>query len=439
MNLFTGRQARPQASINSLKWLWLVCWGKQQKTLSPQRQELFIWQTLYSPVCSLSLIMLMVVCTMSSFAQDISISAYKDSFSPTIRAIVPVSGSVSIVLTGKRNSTCDYKAGSMNLSFATKVKTTTNTPESYSVDLGGDLGIKTGDKTNLLSFFVGDPNFNASLKGSISGFATTTTEITSETPAIYLYNYSDFKDGSSYDIFDQLESDSFRFAINVKDSSGKIISTTGWQPIESDCTKCAFPDLTEVRDSSQALFNAVQNLCKPTTQIIVGDSGLFKQDNNISRAEFLKMVLAVQGTSQGTLESTNPCNDGGVPPFEDVSSVQWYCPVVDYAKERKYVHGDAKIGEEFGKKFRPNMGILRGESFKMIYNILIPNSIQSNTSTSNHEPWYQEFIDKLDKETKCLEKVFKTTDAYFPIVELTRGHAALLLDCVRTYRTTKGL
>ena len=25
MNLFTGRQARPQASINSLKWLWVVC------------------------------------------------------------------------------------------------------------------------------------------------------------------------------------------------------------------------------------------------------------------------------------------------------------------------------------------------------------------------------------------------------------------------------
>jgi len=25
MNLFTGRQARPQASINSLKWLWLAC------------------------------------------------------------------------------------------------------------------------------------------------------------------------------------------------------------------------------------------------------------------------------------------------------------------------------------------------------------------------------------------------------------------------------
>jgi len=25
MNFFTGRQARPQASINSLKWLWVVC------------------------------------------------------------------------------------------------------------------------------------------------------------------------------------------------------------------------------------------------------------------------------------------------------------------------------------------------------------------------------------------------------------------------------
>jgi len=25
MNLFTGRQARPQASINSLKWLWVAC------------------------------------------------------------------------------------------------------------------------------------------------------------------------------------------------------------------------------------------------------------------------------------------------------------------------------------------------------------------------------------------------------------------------------
>lgn len=81
-------------------------------------------------------------------------------------------------------------------------------------------------------------------------------------------------------------------------------------------------------------------------------AGLFKPDNNVTRAELVKIVLAATGVD---VSQVTP-----IPVFSDLEPGQWYLPYVAKAKELGIIQG-----YEDGT-FRPNSPVNRAEALKII-------------------------------------------------------------------------
>lgn len=90
--------------------------------------------------------------------------------------------------------------------------------------------------------------------------------------------------------------------------------------------------------------------------VVSGNGGKFYPDNNISRAELLKMVFLA-----GKIPTA-----GGSAEFHDVDAGAWYAPYVATARARGIVGG-----YEDGS-FRPNNPVTRAEALKIIVNTLAP-------------------------------------------------------------------
>jgi hypothetical protein len=86
---------------------------------------------------------------------------------------------------------------------------------------------------------------------------------------------------------------------------------------------------------------------------VVNNSTEFKPDNNLTRAEFLKIVYNASGQEVSEISETT---------FNDVSSTAWYAPYVSLALKQGVI--SAK-----NTNFRPNDTITRGEVAKILVGV----------------------------------------------------------------------
>ncbi len=86
------------------------------------------------------------------------------------------------------------------------------------------------------------------------------------------------------------------------------------------------------------------------------NDGTFRPSNNVTRAEFLKMILSAFKIDVDPLVAQKP--------YEDVEVSAWFAPYVQYAKDQGFVSVS-------GKLFNPHAAISRGEVAEILYRILM--------------------------------------------------------------------
>ena len=107
--------------------------------------------------------------------------------------------------------------------------------------------------------------------------------------------------------------------------------------------------LTDLNDAKWA-EPAIVHLYKKG--IVSGYNNRFEPNSNVTRAQFVKMILLAAGKSvDGTYSNT----------FSDVSAQDWYAPYVSVAKQLGIIKGDNE------GKFNPNSFITRQDMAVMIY------------------------------------------------------------------------
>ena len=113
--------------------------------------------------------------------------------------------------------------------------------------------------------------------------------------------------------------------------------------------KDIFVDLNDAewaREAIEYLYNA---------EVVNGNpDGTFAPDNNVTRAEFIKMVIAAMGI--GDVEGANP--------FDDVKAGEWYAPYVARAYSAGLTNGDGS------GNFYPNALITREDMAVILYRAL---------------------------------------------------------------------
>lgn len=110
--------------------------------------------------------------------------------------------------------------------------------------------------------------------------------------------------------------------------------------------------------------------------------GKFHPENNITRAEFLKMVLKGLGTPVDSTLTTSL--------FSDVAE-SWQIPFVARAKELGIVSGQDINGK---LRFRPNDTVTRAEAMKILLLTAgyVPNSVQHTDFADVAESWQIPFV-----------------------------------------------
>ena len=101
--------------------------------------------------------------------------------------------------------------------------------------------------------------------------------------------------------------------------------------------------------------------------------GTFQSDRTVNRAEFLKIVLAADGTDvESALDATG---------FRDVNEGAWYAPYIRYAKQQGIVQGYPD------GSFKPEQAVNFAEALKMAYAAL---GIAGDASASG--AWYEPYL-----------------------------------------------
>ncbi len=151
--------------------------------------------------------------------------------------------------------------------------------------------------------------------------------------------------------------------------------------------------------------DAASLLC--ALEIMVGDGENFNPDNNVTRAEFAKILV----TAMGLEESVELFQAKGV--FSDVSTTEWYAPYVELAAQRKAIngYGDGNFG--------PNDSVTGYQAIKMGcfasgHNFLVEDPIAGYPIEYYNIAEEYEFLDDL-KDVSFTEP-------------MTRGQVAILIS-----------
>lgn len=88
------------------------------------------------------------------------------------------------------------------------------------------------------------------------------------------------------------------------------------------------------------------------------EDGTFRPGRNVTRAEFLRMLISAVGRDFDPEVDYNTCS------FSDVSLNRWYAPYICYAEQKGYVHGYSD------HTFRPDQPITRAEASIMACAVL---------------------------------------------------------------------
>lgn len=108
------------------------------------------------------------------------------------------------------------------------------------------------------------------------------------------------------------------------------------------------------------------------------EDGTFKPNNNITRAEFTKIVLLAD--DQNNFDSTpSDC-------FDDIDKQEWYAQYICYAKSKKIVSGYED------ETFKPANNITYVEAAKIIL-----ETLTSKNFSTEDEVWYYEYIKYLNQ------------------------------------------
>ncbi len=125
-------------------------------------------------------------------------------------------------------------------------------------------------------------------------------------------------------------------------------------------TFTSFQYFSDVKDDHPNA-DAVNNLAEK--KILNGyEDGTFKPDNEINRAELVKIVVTT--ASPANLNSYNNC-------FKDVKT-QWYARYICYAKAENWVLG---YGDN---SFKPEKSISQAEAMKIVFEILFGEKLSDN-------------------------------------------------------------
>ena len=128
--------------------------------------------------------------------------------------------------------------------------------------------------------------------------------------------------------------------------------------------------------------------------------GMFRPDQPINRAEFLKIVFKGRSDVQPV----------GRRCFSDVNPEEWYAPYVCAAQRRGIVQGYPN------GTFKPGQSVNTAEAMKIVL-----NAYQATVQEGQGERWYQPYVDYLDENNIFGEH------SYVPWEELSRLRAADLL------------
>ena len=140
------------------------------------------------------------------------------------------------------------------------------------------------------------------------------------------------------------------------------------------------------------------------------EEGAFEPDRNITRTEFLKMVLRAFGHTYDDSDSSSVT-------FDDVDTSHWTANVIGRAQELWYVDG---VG---GGNFRPNDIITRAEAMKMLLNsasiAVDPNAVSSFDDVSG---WAVKYVEK------ALELgIVAANSSFRPEEAITRAESAKVI------------
>lgn len=139
--------------------------------------------------------------------------------------------------------------------------------------------------------------------------------------------------------------------------------------------------------------------------IMVGDGANFNPDNNVTRAEFAKILVA----AMGQLDAASSFAPNGM--FDDVATGEWYAPFVEYAAQFGAIngYGDGRFG--------PNDNVTGYQAIKMI------------CFASGHNACIEDPIGGFPYEYANVAKEYGFTKNLSDVVlsePMTRGQVAIL-------------
>lgn len=142
-------------------------------------------------------------------------------------------------------------------------------------------------------------------------------------------------------------------------------------------------------------------------------NGIFAPENNVTRAEFLKILVSAFGVE----------SDVSDVPFKDVNSSDWFAPYIYTAWQKGLVKGD-------GEYFRPDDYISRQDASVMIYRFVNYNGKDFNLSEVAYE-------DDHEISDYAKEAVYALSNAgiiggmpdgsFAPVSDTTRAEAAKMI------------
>ncbi|MBU2524056.1 S-layer homology domain-containing protein, partial [Patescibacteria group bacterium] len=148
---------------------------------------------------------------------------------------------------------------------------------------------------------------------------------------------------------------------------------------------------------------------------------IFMPDREISRSEFLKIVMKSSGTP--IPESIEP----GDLPFADVSPDDWFGIYVKSAYELGIIQG---YDDEGGIRFRPDANISRAEAMKILikaFKIDTSSTVDARFLDVPADAWFAEYINYAAQ--KGIVSGY-TNGNFGPQNNLTRGQAAKIVTLI---------
>lgn len=133
---------------------------------------------------------------------------------------------------------------------------------------------------------------------------------------------------------------------------------------------------------------------------------LFKPQNPINRAEFMKIVLLAK-YSQAEIDEATNAN------FTDILAGEWYKKYADFGATKGFIRGYEQEDGTF--TFGGTKNISFAEAAKIVVNILIEETQPSNAEGTN---WYDPYVQKLSD---------KNVETYPVEKNITRGEMAAII------------